>query len=95
MDSLLKQTIATATVKTGPIFNETLNDTVIVLRDSKSWSASLQKWTIGYEDTNLMVKDALIMKNGKRIKAEELKPNDKLYIVMNKDDLVGKVIVVK
>lgn len=93
MDSLLKQDVTTATIKSGPTANDTIGDTVLVLKDEKNWSELGQKWNVGYGDRNLRIKDALIMKNGKRIKASDLKANDRLYIV--RQDLVGKIIVVK
>ena len=64
-----------------------------MLMDVKDWSERLEKWNLKFGNMNLRIKDALIMKNGKSIKTSDLKPGDRLYIV--RDDLVGKVIVVK
>lgn len=92
MDSLLKQTITTATIKEGPKDDVNMGLT-LVLRDAKNWSESTEKWNVAYGDMNLRIKDALIVKDGKGIKSSELKQGDRLYVV--RDDLVGKVIVVK
>lgn len=92
MDSLLKQTVTTATIASDPTEDPNMGMT-IELRDIKDWSERLEKWNLKYGNMNLRTKDALIMKNGKSIKSSDLKIGDRLYIV--RDDLVGKVIVVK
>ena len=105
MDSLLKQRVLNATVAS---VNETDNerdnpnkenpDLSLDLRDIKNWSEKSEKWDLNYENRNMRTKDAIIMKNGKRINARELKPGDKLYIVADEienEGFTGKVIVVK
>lgn len=92
MDSLLRETVTTASIKTEVVNDENTGPTVVI-QDAKDWSKSGDRWTLRYGDMNLRIKDALIMKNGKRIAPEDLRQGDKLYIV--RDDLVGKVIVVK
>lgn len=92
MDSLLKQNITTATIASGPTEDKNMG-TTIVLRDVKDWSERLEKWNLKYGNMNLRIKDTLIVKNGKGIKGSDLKIGDRLYIV--RDDLEGKVIVVK
>ncbi len=93
MNSLLRQTVTTASVKTAPLKNEVTQNIDLVLKDAKDWSERLEKWTIRSADTPIRIQGALIMKNGKRIKAEELKVNDRLYLV--RDEPIGKIIVVK
>lgn len=92
MDSLLRETVTTASIKTEVVNDENTGPTVVI-QDAKDWSKSGDRWTLRFGDMNLRIKDALIMKNGKRIAPEDLRQGDKLYIV--RDDLVGKVIVVK
>lgn len=105
MDSLLRQRILNATVSSvdetvyeidNP--NEENSDLNIDLRDIKNWSEQSGKWDLGYENRNIRTKDALIMKNGKRIKASDLKSGDKLYIVADEienEGFTAKVMVVK
>lgn len=91
MDSLLKQRITNGTIE--KVEDDSKVGWTIYLRDAKDFSYRHEKWMAKNTTIRVNLKDAMIIKNGKIIKAEELQSRDRLYIV--RDDFTGKVVVVK
>lgn len=108
IDSLLRHRIVTATLDKNPLKYgeeiEAIDENIenprlkLGLRDIRDWSEKTESWKLKYENLNVEVKDALVMKNGERIKTSELKKGDKIYMVMDDITTFGrqaKVIIVK
>lgn len=91
MDSLLAQRM------TLGIIEKTEDDPLVgwamTIRDGKDWSSINQKWMPKSIPIRVNVEKAMIVKDGKTIQPEDLRPGDRLYMV--RDDFQGKVVVVK
>lgn len=92
MDSLLKQRTTIGIVEGAPYDNNLMGWTIRV-HDVKDWSSRHEEWMAKNASLNIYLKEAMIVKNGKRIAPEDLKPGDRLYMV--REDVVGKIVVVK
>jgi hypothetical protein len=91
MDSLLKQRVTNGIVER--VQDDSLIGWTIYLRDAKDWSSRNEKWMAKNSTIRINLSKAMIIKNGKMIKPEELQRGDRLYIV--RDDFNGKVLIVK
>ncbi len=90
MDSLLAQRVTNGTIESA---SQVGGAQSITLRDAKDWSDRKNQWMMRNTSLNVIVKNVMIIKNGKTITPEELQVGDKLYMV--RDDIYGKVIIVK
>lgn len=91
-DSLLRQRITNGVVQSIPEEHRWSGWRVNIMNAS-DWSSRNSKWMPRKDSFYLTLEDALIVKDGRIIEADELKQNDRLYIV--RDDLEAKVIMVK
>lgn len=92
LDSLLGQRVTIGIVESKPVEDQ-LMSWVLVLRDSKDWSNLYGQWMAKNSSINIYLREALVIKNGKRISLEDIKVGDRLYLV--RDDNMAKVIIVK
>lgn len=91
MDSLLKQRITNGSIES--IENNGSTGWTLSLKDAKDWSEVKDQWMPKNTSVNINLEKAMVIKDGKRIEAEELQAGEKLYIV--RDDYEGKIIIVK
>jgi hypothetical protein len=90
-DSLLSQRVTNGTIEY--IENHSLVEWRISLRDAKDWSSRKDAWMAKNAAVMVMLKDAMIVKEGKIISPEQLKAGDRLYMV--RDGSHAKVVIVK
>lgn len=91
-DSLLRQRITNGTTAGAP------QDHIWVgwrinITNASDWSPRKESWMARKDSFYLSLEEALIIKDGKIIKPDELKQRDRLYIV--RDSLEAKVVIVK
>lgn len=63
----------------------------IKLKALKDWSDFREKWNINTTKIDLDVENAVIVKNGKRAKLDDLSPDDSLYII--RKDSIGYIVI--
>ena len=91
LDSLNSQRVTNGTV-------ERLVETSSVgwrayLRDAKDWSPSKEQWMARRSTLRLLLNEAMIIKDNRMISPEELKPQDRLYLLRNSSK--ARIIIVK
>lgn len=91
LGTLSGQRITCGTVQT--VTEDALAGWIIQLYDVKDWSAHREQWMVKDSGINLNLSQAMIIKNGEMIQADQLDPGDYLFIV--RDDYTGKIILVK
>jgi hypothetical protein len=91
MDSLLRQRTTNGVVER--VEEDTLLGWTVHVRDGKDWSSRRKEWMAKNSTFKVNLEKAMIIKNDSIIQPYELKPGDRLYMV--RDDLEGKVILVK
>ncbi|MEJ8553423.1 hypothetical protein [Tepidibacter sp. Z1-5] len=91
MDSLLRQRTTNGLVES--VENDSKLGWTLKVQDAKDWSDRKEQWMSKNTSINISIDKALLIKNGKTIKSEDIKVGDRLYIV--RDDIYGKVIIVK
>jgi hypothetical protein len=92
-DSLLKQRITNGTVEAGSLIEDTNVGWKVKIQNPKDWSRSKGQWMERSSSLPLYLEDAMIIKDGEMISPEQLKSNDRLYIV--RKNMEAKVIIVK
>ena len=92
IDSLLVQRTTVGIVETNPIENTNMGWTIKV-RDAKDWSSKYKEWTSKNASLDIYLKEAMIIKNGKRVNINDIKVGDRLYLV--RDSNMAKVIIIK
>lgn len=90
-DSLLSQTISIGTVEYTE--DNSLVGWRVSMQDTKDWSRRKEAWMDRSTSTLVMLQDALIIKEGQTITPEDLKADDRLYMV--RDGVRAKVVIVK
>jgi len=91
-DSLLKQRITNGVAGAVPE-NHKWTGWRINIINASDWSPKNTQWMPRKDSFYLTLEEAMIIKDGKIIQPEELKQNDRLYIV--RDGLNAKVVIVK
>ncbi|SHH23271.1 hypothetical protein [Tepidibacter thalassicus] len=91
MDSLLKQRVTNGIVES--IYEDSKIGWTLKLQDAKDWSRRKEKWIPKNTTINISINKAIFVKNGKAINLEDIKTGDRLYMI--RDDIYGKVIIVK
>ncbi|WP_341876118.1 hypothetical protein [Defluviitalea saccharophila] len=91
-DSLLRQRVTNGVIGAVPENHQWTGWRVNIINAS-DWSPRNGQWMARKDAFNLILEEAMIIKDGKIIQADELKPNDRLYIV--RDGLEAKVVIVK
>lgn len=91
-DSLLRQRITSGVALSEPE-NHRWTGWRINIANAADWSLRKGQWMIRKDSFYLTLEEAIIIKNGQLIRADELNQQDRLYIV--RDDLKAKVIIVK
>lgn len=92
LDSLRPQRTTIGVVENSPTENRSMGWT-IKLRDAKDWSNVHEEWMAQNAYLDLYLKEAMIIKNGKRAKITDIKSGDRLYLV--RDSSMAKVIIIK
>ena len=90
-DSLLNQRISIGSVEA--LENNSLVGWRVTVKDTKDWSERKEAWMDRNTSLLVILQDAMIIKEGKAVTVEELKPEDRLYMV--RDGVRAKVVVVK
>lgn len=91
LDSLLVQRVTGGAV--SKIEKDELAGWTVTLRDASDWSQVRGQWMPRNAELRVNVEKALIIKEEKIISPEDLRPQDRLYIL--RDDFYGKVVIVK
>lgn len=91
-DSLRRQRTTTGVVENNPAENPYMGWAISV-RDAKDFSSRHGQWMLRNSSLSLFLKEAMIIKNGKRVEIQEIKAGDRLYLV--RDDSMAKIVVVK
>lgn len=91
-DSLLRQRITNGIVQSVPEEHRWSGYRVSIMNAS-DWSNRKGQWMPRTSSFYLTLGEAMIIKDGQIIQPDELKQNDRLYIV--RDSLEGKVVIVK
>ncbi len=89
--TLAGQRISSGMVQT--VEDDELVGWTLQLYDVKDWSAHREQWMVKDTGIHLNLNQAMIIKNGQLVQADQLKSGDYLFIV--RDDYIGKVILVK
>lgn len=92
MDSLLLQKTSVGKVEVGPVEDKNMGWTIKV-KDAKTWSSMNEEWMAQSASIDIYLKDAMIIKNGIRVKVQDIKPGDNLYFI--REDNMAKVVIVK
>ena len=92
LDSLLVQRTTVGIVETNPMENPNMGWTIKV-RDAKDWSSKYKEWINKNASLDIYLKEAMIIKNGKRVNINDIKVGDRLYLV--RDSNMAKVIIIK
>ncbi len=92
IDSLLLQRTSTGKVEVEPIDNGNVGLTTRV-KDLKTWSSSYEEWMAQNAPMNIYLEDAMIIKDGKKAEAEDIKLGDSLYFI--REDNMAKVVIIK
>ncbi|MGE4283765.1 MAG: hypothetical protein AB7G87_08590 [Clostridia bacterium] len=90
-DSLLKQRTTNGIIES--IEDHSLVGWKMGIRDAKDWSARKDTWMAKNTSLSILLREAMIIEDGKIITPEELKVGDRLYVV--RDDSKAKVVIVK
>lgn len=91
-DSLSVQRTTVGIVENNPTEDRSVGWN-IKLRDAKNWSVANEEWMVQNASLNLYLKEAMIIKNGKRVKINDIKAGDRLYLV--RDSSMAKIIIIK
>lgn len=91
-DSLLKLRVTSGVALEAPE-NHKWTGWRIHIANAADWSSRKDQWMARKDSFYLTLEDAIIIKNGQIITSDQLKQNDRLYII--RDDLKAKVIIVK
>lgn len=91
LDSLgaLRTTAATS----DSAYQDSKTGWMLTARDASDYSAKKEKWMPRNTSVSVILEGALIIKNGKPAKPQDILPGDSLYIV--RDDAFAKVVFVK
>lgn len=92
IDSLLVQRTTVGIVDTKPTLNEFMGWTTN-LRDVKNWSSRNEEWMAANASLNIYLREAMIIKNGRRVTIDDIRVGDRLYLV--RDSNMAKVIIIK
>lgn len=92
LDSLLVQRTTVGIVETNPMENPNMGWTIKV-RDAKDWSSKYKEWINKNASLDIYLREAMIIKNGKRATINDIKVGDRLYLV--RDSNMAKVIIIK
>lgn len=92
LDSLYLQRTTTAIVETAPNEDTHMGWTIKV-RDARDWSSNYEEWMMKNSSLNIYLKEAMILKNGKRVTRDDIKIGDRLYLV--RDSNMAKIIIIK
>lgn len=63
----------------------------IAIKELKDWSDFRQKWNINTSKFDLMVENAIIIKNGKRTTLDNIEKDDNLYII--RENNIGHIVI--
>lgn len=91
MDSLLRQNINIGDIQS--VYDDSSVGMVMNLNNVKQWSRIHDKWKERTMELRQYLEEALIVKGNESITYNDLKPNDKVYVV--RDGFYGKFILVK
>lgn len=92
IDSLLVQRTTVGVVENKPVEDPNMGWTM-KLRDAKDWSSKHEEWMIKNDSLNLYLREAMIIKNGKRVTINDIRVGDRLYLT--RDSNMAKVIIIK
>lgn len=92
IDSLLVQRTTVGVVENKPVEDPNMGWTM-KLRDAKDWSSKHEEWMIKNASLNLYLREAMIIKNGKRANINDIRVGDRLYLT--RDSNMAKVIIIK
>lgn len=92
LDSLYLQRTTTGIVETAPNEDTHMGWTIKV-RDARDWSSNYEEWMMKNSSLNIYLKEAMILKNGKRVTRDDIKIGDRLYLV--RDSNMAKIIIIK
>ncbi|MCX7841850.1 MAG: hypothetical protein N2489_02085 [Clostridia bacterium] len=91
LDSMLRQRVSTGQIEA--IENDPLVGWKLKLMNSCDWSSLKEKWMERSVSTPINIDKAMLIRDGRMVSRDTLKPGDRLYIV--RDDYNAKVVVVK
>jgi len=91
LDSLNSQRVTNGVIE--EVYENSLVGWKLKLRDAKDWSSRKEQWMERRSNLHLLLEEAMIIKNNKMISPEELKPEDRLYLVRNSSK--ARIIIVK
>ena len=91
-DSLLSQRVSNGVISVQPQ-EDALVGWKATIKDAKDWSDRKESWMAKTTSLNILLNNAMIIKEGKLILPEDLNAGDRLYIL--RDDNKAKVIIVK
>lgn len=91
MDSLLRQRITAGTVES--LEENPLVGWTIELKNASDWSTLNSKWMRKTVSVRINLEGAMLVKDGKMLPQDDIKPGDRLYIV--RDDYKAKIVIVK
>lgn len=91
LDSLNSQRVTNGVVE--KVYENSLVGWKTQLRNSKDWSARKEQWMARGSNLHILLEEAMIIKNDKMISPEELKPEDRLYLIRKSSK--AKIILVK
>lgn len=92
LDSLYLQRTTTAIVETAPNQDRYMGWTIKV-SNARDWSSNHEEWMTKNSSLNIYLKEAMILKNGKRVTRDDIKIGDRLYLV--RDSNMAKIIIIK
>ena len=92
IDSLLVQRTTLGIVDTKPTLNDFMGWTTN-LRDVKNWSSRNEEWMAANASLNIYLREAMIIKNGRRVTIDDIRVGDRFYLV--RDSNMAKVIIIK
>lgn len=91
LDSLNSQRVTNGIV--ADVYENSLTGWKIELKDTKDWSSRKEQWMARGSNLHILLDEAMIIKNNKMILPEELKPEDRLYLIRKSSK--AQVILVK
>ncbi|SKC58223.1 hypothetical protein [Maledivibacter halophilus] len=91
LDSLNSQRVTNGVVE--KVYENSLVGWKIQLRDGRDWSSRKEQWMARGSNLHVLIEDAMIIKDNKMILPEELKPEDRLYLIRKGSK--GKIVLVK
>lgn len=92
LDSLYLQRTSTGIVETKANLDPRMGWTIKV-RDAKDWSSNHEEWMMKNSSLDIYLREAMIVKNGKKVNIDDIKIGDRLYFL--RDSNMAKVIIVK